>query len=76
MNRKIKLFRWIRQQQRPKLLMDFSDHDGHTACMCCSDIMHAYTYLPVLGNMYVCDKHKRKWEKWGLVMFKEMINSE
>jgi hypothetical protein len=76
MNRKSKLFREIRHMQKPKLLMGFSDHDGFTSCQCCNETANTYTYIPVLDNMYVCDKHRYKWDRWGLVLFKEMIHCE
>ena len=76
LNRKIRLLRHLRMMQKPKLLMDFSDHEGFTACQCCGEIENGYTYIPVLGNMYVCDKHRYKWDRWGLPIFKEMINVE
>lgn len=47
-----------------------------TKCMKCGMVERSYTYLPALDNMHVCYKCHRYWDKWGLVIFKRMINYE
>ena len=76
MNKTIRLRRTIRAMQKPQMLMHFEDHDGHTRCHRCNETAKAYTYIPVLGDIYLCGKCRIKWDRWGLAIFKEMINYE
>ena len=47
-----------------------------TKCQRCGAIENSYTYIPVLNNMYVCQRCHFKWDRWGLGKFKEMIRFE
>ena len=76
MNKTIRIRRTIRMLQKPSLLMDYSQHNSFTVCQCCNEPANHYTYIPVLGNIFVCDSCKVKWDRWGLPLFKEMIGFE
>ena len=76
MNKTLQLRSYLRGTHKEKQLMEFSDHEGMTRCHRCRDIEKNYTYIPVLGGIYVCDKCGRKWDRWGLAVFKEMIGFE
>lgn len=76
MNKTIKIRRILRMMQRPSLLMSFDDHEGTTRCVYCNEVFPSYTYIPVLDNIYLCSRCKAKWDRWGMMIFKEMINYE
>ena len=76
MNKTLQLRSHLRRCHKQHLLMEFSDHDGMTKCARCGEIEKGYTYKYILGGIYVCDRCNRKWDRWGLPMFKEMIHVE
>ena len=77
MNKTIQVRRTLRRMQKPQLLMHFADHNEITGCHKCNETVNHYTYIPVLGNIYLCSKCKVRWNgPWGLTIFKEMINVE
>ena len=75
MNKTIILRRYLRSIQRP-LMMEYSEHESFSVCVRCNETVKAYTYIPVLENIFVCDKCMRKWTRWGISLFKDMINYE
>ena len=77
MNKTIRVRRTVRMLQKPDLLMDFNDYTEITRCHKCNEPSKAYTYIPVLGNIYLCGSCMVRWfGPWGLTIFKEMINYE
>ena len=72
----IVLKRFLREYQKPELLMEYHDHNNKVKCYCCSGIETAYYLIPLLGNITVCKTCHRKWDMWAFPMFKEMIHFE
>ena len=76
MNKTIRVRRTVRMLQKPELLMDFKDYNEITRCHKCNEPSNVYTYKLVLGNIYLCPACTIKWDRWGIMIFKEMIGFE
>lgn len=76
LNKALDLRLFVRMIQKPELLIEFKDYREITRCNRCNAVVNAYTYLPLLNNIYVCRFCYQGWLNWGMGLFLEMIHYE